>query len=148
MQPFGKILLAATLTFTSIIPSPVQAKEQGDHIFKIETTKSKKHFRHNIQMQLSDANGVPVPGTEFWVTLNVIKEGAKVTLQLPLINFVTGPYANAPYEYPNNPEGALPTLLNGGYLYTAAGFLPENIRPTDIVYRSWLAASNNGQSLP
>lgn len=35
-----------------------------------------KTFKHNIQLQLYDANGVPVYGTEFWVTLNIVKKRA------------------------------------------------------------------------
>ena len=51
----------------------------------------KKQFEHKIQLQLSDSLGFPVPGTEFWVTLTIIKEGPKVTIQVPVINFQTGP---------------------------------------------------------
>lgn len=99
-------------------------------------------FHHSIQLQLSDPYGVPVPGTEFWVKLKILKEGNKVTLHLPQINFVTGPIANAPYEIP-----FLPPPIKGGYLYTSDGFLPKELRPDDVVYRSWIAASNNGLSL-
>jgi hypothetical protein len=60
-----------------------------------------------------------------------------------MINFVTGPIANAQFEQPD-----LPPLIGGGYLYTVDGFLPEEIRPSDIEYRSWLGASNVGLSLP
>lgn len=93
-------------------------------------------------MQLSDPYGVPVPGTQFWVTLNIIKDGPNVTIQLPQINFQTGPIANASYEIPY-----LPPPLAGGYIYTSDGFLPEDLRPTDIVYRSRLAPSDNGALL-
>ncbi len=99
-----------------------------------------KCFQHDIQLQLSDSLGFPVPGTEFWVILDIIKDGPKVTIQLPLINFETGPRANNPIELPFQP------LLPGGYLYTATGFLPKDIRPTDLVPRSIVAASNNGLS--
>ena len=95
-------------------------------------------FEHKIQLQLSDANGFPVPGTQFWITLTIIKESNKVTIQFPVINFQTGPVS------PSDPGVPLP----GGYLYTSDGFLPKKLRPTDLVYRSILAASNNGMSLP
>ena len=105
--------------------------------------KKKKHkrecFKHNIQLQLSDSLGFPVPGTEFWVTLDIIKEGNKVTIQFPVINFQTGPV---------NPDDPGIPLVSGGYLYTSDGFLPESIRPNDLVYRSIVAASNDGASLP
>ena len=38
--------------------------------------------------------------------------------------------------------------LTGGYIYTSDCFLPEDVRPTDLVYRSIVGASNNGLSLP
>lgn len=111
--------------------APMHAKH-GKH-------KSKtKCFSHNIQLQLSDSLGFPVPGTEFWVTLDIIKDGPLVTIQIPLINFQTGQSAQAPQE---------PTpLIAGGYLYTADGFLPEEIRPASLVPHAVLAASNNGLS--
>lgn len=64
-----------------------------------------------------------------------------MTIQLPNINFFTGPLAYASYE-------PIPPFLNGGYLYTSNGFLPEYIRPSDLVYRSWIGASDNGMSVP
>ena len=103
---------------------------------KVKSSKCK--FEHKIQLQLSDANGFPVPGTEFWVVLTILKEGPKVTIQFPVINFQTGPVS------PDDPSIPLP----GGYLYTSDGFLPKKLRPSDLVYRSYLAPSNNGMSLP
>lgn len=138
MKFLNHIIQAALFALCVFIPTVGQAK--GNHpsgIFKDET------FKHNIQLQLSDAYGVPVPGTEFWVTLTILKKGQQVTVQIPSINFVTGPLANASYEKP-----FLPPPIEGGYLYTADGFLPKNLRPNDVVYRSWLGASNNGLSLP
>lgn len=132
MTFINKLLSAVVIVCFSFFPSLAHAKHKT------------KHFEHNIQLQLSDGWGVPVPGTQFWVKLKILKEGEKVTIQLPLINFVTGPFANAPFEPP--PELFPP--LPGGYLYTSAGFLPPHIRPNDIVNRSWLVASNNGASLP
>lgn len=73
-------------------------------------------FEHKIQLQLSDANGFPVPGTQFWITLTIIKESNKVTIQFPVINFQTGPVS------PSDPGVPLP----GGYLYTSDGFLRRN----------------------
>jgi len=98
-------------------------------------------FKHNIQLQLSDSLGFPVDGTQFWVTLDIIKQGNLVTIQFPLINFQTGQVST---EDPTYPAGGLP----GGYLYTSDGFLPSDICPNDLVYRSIVAASNNGASLP
>lgn len=97
----------------------------------------KKEFEHKIQLQLSDSLGFPVPGTEFWVTLTIIKVGNKVTLQLPVINFQTGPVSS---------NDVFTALVAGGYLYTLDGFLPKKLRPNDLVYRSYLVPSNNGMS--
>ena len=106
-------------------------------------------FEHNIQLQLFDVYGVPVPDTQFWIIVTILKEGKKITLQLPTINWQSGPFANAPYEPPNsNPYGVPGTFppFNAGYLYTVEGFLPKKVRPNDIENRSWLVASNNGMS--
>ena len=61
---------------------------------------------------------------------------------MPTINFQTGPqeyYYATYYYYP---------YITGGYIYTSDCFLPEDVRPTDLVYRSIVGASNNGLSLP
>ena len=41
-----------------------------------------------------------------------------------------------------------PLLFPGGYLYPSDGFLPEDLRPNDLVCRSYLVPSNNGMSQP
>lgn len=139
MMKFFKIMFQV-LAFALCIMVPVAGEAKTKKSHGQEKIQS---FKHNIQLQLSDPYGVPVPGTQFWVTLDILKEGRKVTIQLPQINFFTGPLANASFELP-----FLPPPLSGGYLYTSCGFLPEDLRPNDIVYRSWLAASNDGLSLP
>ena len=58
---------------------------------------STKCFKHTIQLQLSDVNGFPVEGTEFWVPLDITKTGSQVTIQLPTINFQTGQIAADDY---------------------------------------------------
>ncbi len=115
---------------------------------KTQSAPTIETFSHNIQLQLSDSNGFPVDGTQFWVTLDVIKQGSQVTLQFPVINFQT--LASQSAENPLAPGGFFPggTFIPGGYLYTSAGFLPESIRPNDLVNRSLMGASNNGTSEP
>ena len=91
----------------------------------------------------------PLPDTQFWITLTILKEDNKVTLQLPCINWQSGPFADAPYEPPNSNPYDIPGIFppfNAGYLYTIDGFLPKCVRPNDIENRSWLVASNNGMS--
>jgi hypothetical protein len=140
MKSFYAIVSITILSICMLIPALVKS----DQVFKIEKpSSSNTSFKHNIQLQLSDPFGVPVPNTKFWVTLQIKKEGSKVTIQLPQINFITGPLANASFERP-----FLPPMISGGYLYTSEGFLPKGLRPTEIVYPSWLVASNNGLSLP
>jgi hypothetical protein len=95
-------------------------------------------FKHAIQLQLANALGFPVENTNFWVTLDVIKQGPLVTIQLPLINFQTGPEGTIP-------PGIAP-LVPGGYIITSAGFLPEELRPLTVVPVSTIGASNNGMS--
>ena len=105
---------------------------------KSSCSKQRECFQHNIQLQLADSNGLLVENTEFWVTLNIIKDGPLVTLELPTINFQTGQISSES-----------PFLINhqlGGFLFTVDGFLPKEVRPTDLVPRSIVAASNNGMS--
>ncbi len=79
-------------------------------IFSLEAREHKREcFKHNIQLQLSDANGFPVDGTQFWVTLDIIKEGPKVTIQLPVIDFQTGPMSTNPNDFPPLVSGAIST---------------------------------------
>ena len=97
-----------------------------------------KSFSHKIQFAVVDVNTLLVPGTEFWVDLTIVEEKDKITIQFPVINFQI--VAGQPPIFTPVPSG--------GYLYAVNGFLPENIRPTDLVSRSYLAASNNGMSEP
>lgn len=87
-----------------------------------------KPFTRRIQLVLADSYGVPVPvpNTENWINLTILKEGSKVTIQFPCINFVTGQFANDPYEIANPVEIGLgvpaefatyfPLPQNGGIL--------------------------------
>lgn len=102
--------------------------------------ENEKTIEHKIQLQLTDSFGFLVPKTQFWITVTIQKEGEKILLQLPTINFQT---TAAPS--PSNPFGSV--LIPGGFLQTVDGFLPEFSRPSDIVYRSIVGASNNGASL-
>jgi hypothetical protein len=112
-------------------------------------------FTHKIQLFLGDAYGVRVPNTEFYIKLTIIKEGPKVTIQLPCINFETGQFANDLYEV-NNPTAGplvgipnfLPPPQNGGYLFTSKGFLPKELRPTDLINQSYFGPSNDGMNIP
>ena len=101
-----------------------------------------KSFEHKIQLQLADSLGFPVPNTQFWITLTITKEENKVAIQVPVINFQTGPVSTEDPIYPT----ALP--FPGGYLYTSDGFLPKELRPNDLIPRSIVVASNNGMALP
>ncbi len=138
MQFFNKIVWMGLFAIGNLTSFACQAKDpQPKGIYKAQVSK------HNIQLQVADAYGVPVPGTEFWVTLHVVKEGQKVIIQIPALSFTTGPLANASFELP-----FLPPPISGGYLYTSDGFLPKHLRPSEIVYQSTLAPSDNGLSLP
>ena len=78
-------------------------QESSDSSDSLTCQRRKKGFEHKVQLQLSDAAGFPVPGTEFWVTLEIIKEGNKVTLQFPVVNFQTGPSSPADRStFPNS----------------------------------------------
>lgn len=115
-------------------------------------------INHKIQLQLGDAYGVKVPGTEFWITLTILKDGPRVTMQIPCINFETGQFANDPYEIANPVLIVLgtpaefatfaPPPQNGGYLFTSKGFLPKELRPTELINLSYIVASNDGMNIP
>lgn len=137
---------------TSPIPSRFK---QG-----LRTSQQRSTFKHSMQLYLADAYGIEVPGSEFWITIDVIKEEidnvTRVTLQLPSISFVTGPFANNQYETDNQiselidkvPGLFLPPPQNGGYLYTKDGFLPSELRPNEVLPRTYFGPSNNGQNIP
>lgn len=139
MKFINKALQLVLLPLCILFPLTGHAKEKKNP----QGACQNETIKHKIQLQLSDPYGIPVPGTEFWVSLNIVREGQRVTIQLPSINFFTGPLAHASYEEP-----FLPPPISGGYLYTSDGFLPKHLRPNEIIYRSWLAASNDGLSLP
>lgn len=94
-------------------------------------------FKQNIQLQVADSNGFLVPNTQFWVTVDITKIGNRVSIQFPAINFQTLT-KNAADTHAQNP---------GGYLYTVGGFLPPNICPNDMVFRSIVAASDSGATI-
>lgn len=114
-------------------------------------------FSHKIQLYLGDAFGVKVPNTEFWVVLTILREGPKVTIQFPVINFETGQFAFDPYEVANPTlinlgipaefANFAPPPLNGGYLFTDKGFLPKCLRPAELVNLSYVVASNQGMNI-
>lgn len=101
------------------------------------TAASSGRFTHDIQLQLFDYNGVPVDNTKFWITLDVAKEGDRVTLYFPAINFQVGQCST------HNPDCPQPPM---GYIYTSDGFLPQDLRPVDLAPISVNATSNNGLS--
>lgn len=97
----------------------------------------REEFEHHIQLQLFDSLDVPVEGTQFWVTAKILREGRKVTISLPAINFQTGP---ASAQDPYNP-------FPGGTIRTTDGFLPKRVRPLDPIFRTFFGPTNDGQSL-
>jgi hypothetical protein len=118
-------LFTLTATLTLLFGTPAFAKEC-------------EHIKHNIQLQLADGNGFLVQNTQFWVTLDIVKQGDLVTVLLPLINFQAGEMSSDS-----------PFIINqstGGFLQTVDGFIPKEFRPLDLVPRSVIAASNNGLS--
>jgi hypothetical protein len=98
-------------------------------------SRSKHALKHNIQLQITDFLGVPVENTEFWITVELVKNGDQVTVYLPTINFQIGQCsANDPYCTPPST----------GYVVTATGFIPKGFRPTSLVPVAIVAASDNG----
>lgn len=132
MRKILSVLLAIGLAVSSLI----NARAEKD------VNRSYISFKHNIKLQLSDGFGFPVPDAEFWVTLDITKVGNRVTIYIPSISFQTGPVSPNDPNYPDS----IASVPAGGYLYTASDFVPEGFRPSSLVYRSTVGASNNGQS--
>lgn len=170
MKVFGKQLLCLGTAILGILsPFSSYAKHEQSHSIpknpsglkeNLFTPKCNQTFKHSMLLYLADAYGIEVPGSEFWITINVIQEkinnSTRVTLQLPSISFETGPSANNLYETANPisqiidrvPGLFLPAPQNGGYLYTKDGFLPKELRPNEVLPRTYFGPSNNGQNIP
>ncbi len=92
-------------------------------------------FNQAILMQLADVAGAPVENTQFWVTVQIVKKKNLITLNFPTINFEVRQCAS------RDPVCSLPSP---GYLITAAGFLPPELRHNQLVPVSVNAASGDG----
>jgi hypothetical protein len=164
-----QMLCLGAAVFGTLISSSSYAKHGHTYISSTirstvkesqNTATDRNIFTHSMQLYLADAYGIEVPGSEFWITINVITEkignATRVTLQLPSISFETGPLANNVYETANpiseivdRVQGQfLPPPQNGGYLYTKGGFLPKELRPNEVLPRTYFGPSNNGQNIP
>ncbi len=117
------------------------SNQYADSKCKKKTESNACFVKHVITLQLADSLGFPVAGTEFDVTITIVKIGCVVTVYLPTINFQTGPSDNTSEEL----AGVSP-LLPGGYIFTSGKFLPEEFRPTDLMPIAVVGASNNGLS--
>jgi len=163
-RSINDLLCLGMAALVAILPYSSYANFESDPVLLEHTLKGRsscaKIFDHKMQLYLADAYGLEVPGTDFWITLTVVKEkigdATRVTLQLPSISFETGPFANNPYELTNPiseiidgvPGLFLPPPQNGGYLYTKDGYLPRELRPSDVLPRTFFGPSNNGQNIP
>jgi hypothetical protein len=129
MWSWIRVLSVILCLICGLTTSSGQAKSCS--IFNVQNVSKSHVTKHKLQLQLFDANGSPIPNTQFWVTADILQIGSEVTLQLPLINFqVIDPAMT----------------MAGGYLDTVKGFLPKQFRPKEIISRT--AASDNGMSLP
>jgi hypothetical protein len=146
---FGALYTSFCYSADSMGHEPIEIKERCEP------------FEHWMKLYLADAYGVEVGNTAFWIKIIVDSEEmangtTRVSLQLPSINFITGPFANNIYEINNplseaidgEPGDFSPPPQNGGYLYTKEGFLPPRLRPNDVLTRSYFGPSNNGQNIP
>ena len=105
----------------------------------------KQRFKNVFTLQLSDGYGVPVKGTEFKVIVPVLKRGNQIELEIPSINFVTGPKSDFEGSVPDNgPYPPIPPVPYSGIITTAAGRLPEDCRPSHLMDVTQLAAADDG----
>lgn len=94
-------------------------------------------FNNPVELQLYNGGGcAPVEGTNFSANLKVLKEGYKVTVQWPTINFQVGMVSTD--------TAVTSTQTDTGYLYTVDGFLPESVRPAEAMPISAFGMSGNG----
>jgi hypothetical protein len=103
--------------------------------------KCSKKLTHDIVLQLHDAVGYPVDGTKFTVKLAIRVKGEKIKISFPAINFEVGPQSVQNAILP-------PITVGPGFLRTVEGFLPESLCPNNVLYESYLVASNTGLSQP
>ena len=94
-----------------------------------------KEFEHKVQFQLFGNTMRPIDGTQFWVTLKIIQIKTDVKISFPVINFQTGIQRS---------DNTTPFTIAGGFIQVVNGYLPEDIRPIDPVYRSFLVPNNDG----
>jgi hypothetical protein len=128
MRIFSKARIAFLLIAIVCVP-PIHAS-----LTAVNSTP--QYSKHQIQLQSTDAFYDLIPDTQFWVELTIVKNGPLVTIQLPVINFQISS---------SNPDDF---NIVGGYLVTVDGYLPADLRPSDIAYRSYVAPSGTGLSLP
>jgi hypothetical protein len=132
-----KTVLYSLFMLFAAIGQPIFAAESPAQIStEMELQSRSKHsIKHNIQLQVTDFLGVPVENTEFWITLDLVKQGDQVTVHLPTINFQIGQCAAIDADC---------TPPSVGYVVTATGFLPKDFRPSSLVPVAIVAASDNG----
>ena len=82
-----------------------------------------------------DGFGVPVENTQFPVTVDAICNKRQVTIYFPAINFQIGQVAAA------NSYGVPPS---NGFLFTAAGYLPECFHSQSLISPSCVAPAGDG----
>lgn len=70
-------------------------------------------LKHSMRLQSVSSRGVPVPYSEFWITIVLTRVGDEVTLRLPKIGFRLG-------------------SRTGGRLVTVKGRLPHEFRPSGV----------------
>lgn len=91
--------------------------KHSENVSKIKHVISQKAFKRPMTFQVLNISQDPLdPPMQFTVTLDIVIDGFLVFIKLPALNF----------ELPSD----------GGYLVTAAGYLPPNITPDDSVYAS------------
>ncbi len=95
-----------------------------------------KTYKHEIQLQLADDSGAPIPNTQFWVKLDVVIKGDQITVNFPNISFQVSGQCD-----PSDPECTPPSP---GYIVTAAGFLPPEWRPNSLIPVTVLASAGDG----
>jgi hypothetical protein len=59
MKSFNTLAWTGFLVICCLLPDAGQAKSNS--IFKVEKNKHSETFKHDIQLQLSDPYGIPVP---------------------------------------------------------------------------------------
>lgn len=106
----------------------------------VPTSSKQCNFSHTFILQVTDGFGYPLPGTEFPLTVELIRLAKGVfSLKIPQFNFQTTDQIS--------PISVVDFVaINGGYVITQSNPLPKKLRPTEA--QNYVLANNDAWLVP